>query len=424
MRGQPTKRTLNKGVRAELAREANAELEFQEALVAEVRANPEQFSGTEAIACRSGISPTRLSELFRQHHHISPDDLLLRARHDASKRRLLISDDSLTRVARDVGFRSVPDFQESFLRLAGLTPGAYRKLPTAQPFRIQLPAGYPLHYLRRALGRDHQSVSERLENDVYTAAIRLGNEPHILRLNLSPTQITASVTPPTAEMPRLHAMVVGMLGLDQETAAFVRHAERLGLTRLVAGCPELRIHQTPSVFDGLLWAIIGQQINMAFAFLLRRRLFEFSGTPMGHGLYAPPTPEMVANFQPADLLPLQYSRQKADYIISVSRLIAAGGFNPDSLHTMSATRAERTLLSIRGLGIWSVNYVMMRSLGFADCLPVGDTGVTSSLKALFELEQRPDMDATRRLTAQFSPYRSLATAHLWQFNQPVPDGID
>jgi len=87
---------------------------------------------------------------------------------------------------------------------------------------------------------------------------------------------------------------------------------------------------------------------------------------------------------------------------------------------MSATRAERTLLEIRGLGPWSVNYLMMRALGFPDCVPLGDTGVTSGLQAALKLDERPDVDATRRLMSVFSPYRSLATAHLWQFNQPLP----
>jgi AraC family transcriptional regulator of adaptative response / DNA-3-methyladenine glycosylase II len=63
---------------------------------------------------------------------------------------------------------------------------------------------------------------------------------------------------------------------------------------------------------------------------------------------------------------------------------------------------------------------MMRSLGFADCVPYGDTGVTSGLKSLLKLDTRPDVDATRRLMSVFSPYRSLATAHLWQLDQPIP----
>ena len=100
--------------------------------------------------------------------------------------------------------------------------------------------------------------------------------------------------------------------------------------------------------------------------------------------------------------------------------MAEGKLDLDALRTQSATRVERTLLGIRGLGPWSVNYLMMRSLEFPDCVPLGDTGVASGLRALFKLEERPDLDATRRLMAVFSPYRSLATAHLWQLNQPEP----
>lgn len=217
-----------------------------------------------------------------------------------------------------------------------------------------------------------------------------------------------------------HALVVVLLGLDEDAAAFARLARKLGLARLVAGRPEFRISRTPSIFDGLLWAIIGQQINFPFACLLKRRLIERTGTPLGDGLYAPPLPAAVANLEVADLLPLQFSRQKAAYVIATARLITTGKLDLDQLPLMSATRVERTLLAIRGLGPWSVNYLMMRALGFADCVPLGDTGVTSGLQSLLKLEERPDVDATRRLMAMFSPYRSLATGHLWQFNQPFP----
>ena len=136
---------------------------------------------------------------------------------------------------------------------------------------------------------------------------------------------------------------------------------------------------------------------------------------------APPTADAVAALEPRDLRPLQFSRQKADYLIATSRLAAEGKLDLAGLRERSATRAERTLLAVRGLGPWSVNYVMMCALGLPDCVPLGDTGVTSGLQALFRLEQRPDRDATLRLMAAFSPYRSLATAHLWQLDSPLPE---
>lgn len=402
----------------DFARGADPVLADIEALVAEVRADPAAFPDARAVVRRSGFGSTRLFELLRQHVHLTPADLLVRARLSAAKARLLASDASLADLAGAVGFESLSVFHDHFRRLNGLTPAAYRDLRAARSFTLTLPDGYLLPYLRRALTRDIHSVTERLVGDTATLAVRLNSGPVLLRLHLSPASVGVSLESGSAV--EAHAVIVGLLGLEQDAAAFARLARKLGLARLVAGREELRLAQTPSVYDGLLWSIIGQQINFPFACLLKRRLAELTGEKLADGLHAPPTPAAVAALDPAALLPLQFSRQKADYVVATSRLIAEGKLDLDALRTASATRAERTLLAVRGLGPWSVNYLLMRALGFADCVPLGDTGVTSGLLALLQLEERPDVAATRRLMAMFSPHRSLATAHLWQFNQPPP----
>jgi AraC family transcriptional regulator of adaptative response / DNA-3-methyladenine glycosylase II len=416
----------------DFARGADPVLETIESLVGEIRANPAAFADARAVVQRSGFGATRAFELFRQHYHTTPADLLLRARLDGAKHRLLTTDATLSEIAFGVGFDTLSSFHENFRRLNGLTPTCYRDLRSALAFTIDLPDGYLLPYLRRALSRDVHSVTERLVGDAYTSAVQLSTGPAMLKLTLSATQVRAEIdlgarppsVAPTPLRPSIgaeaHALVIGLLGLDADAAAFARLARKLGLARLVAGRPELRISQTPSVFDGLLWSIVGQQINFTFACLLKSRLVTRAGTLLADGLYAPPTPAAVAALEPADLLPLQFSRQKTDYVIQTARLVASGQLDLAALRGLSATRAERTLLAVRGLGPWSVNYLMMRALGFPDCVPYGDTGVTSGLQALLKLEERPDLDATRRLMPMFSPYRSLATAHLWQYTQPTP----
>lgn len=410
----------------DFARGADPVLEDVEQLAGEMRSNPAAFPDVRSVVRRSGFGATRLFELFRQHYHTTPADLLLRARIDAAGRQLLESDAGLLDVATAVGFESLSVFHEHFRRLNGLTPTQYRDLGAPTTFSISLPEGYPLGYLRRALGRDPQSATDRLDGDRFTSVLALPSGTALLTLRLGEDSVRAEVTAVggTATTRNMvvdtHRVVVGLLGLDQDAAAFARLARKLGLARLVAGRPELRIAQTPSVFDGLLWSIIGQQINFAFACILRRRLCERVGTRLDNGLYAPPTPAAIAALEPADLEPLQFSRSKAEYVVSIARRVVEGQLDLRALRSMSATRAERTLLAIRGLGPWSVNYIMMRALGFPDCVPLGDTGVTSGLQAALRLDERPDIDATRRLMTVFSPYRSFATAHLWQFNQPIP----
>src|SRR6185503_18981490 len=88
----------------DFARGADPVLEDIETLVAEIRTNPASFSDTRAIVRRSGFGATRLFELFRQHFHTTPADLLLRARIDAAKQRLLAGDAGLMDVAEAAGF--------------------------------------------------------------------------------------------------------------------------------------------------------------------------------------------------------------------------------------------------------------------------------------------------------------------------------
>ena len=406
----------------DFARGADPVVESIEALVAEIRADPARFRDVKAVVKRSGFGTTRCFELFRQHFHSTPADVLLRSRINAARRLLVSGTMALADVSAAAGFESLSVFHEHFKALNGMTPAAYRGLRSAGEFTVELPEAYPLGRLLRSLGRDPQSVTERLTGSTYETSADFNGVPGIMTLRFSAKGAAVGVWVregvKSEHRVAAHRLVVGMLGLDQDAAAFARLARRLGLGRLVAGRHGLRLIRTPSLWDAILWSIVGQQINLPFACVLKRRVIENTGIPLKDGLYSLPSPAAVSRLTPQDMRPWQYSRQKAEYLIGAARLIAEDKLDLAALPLMSATRAERTLLNVRGLGPWSVNYVMMRSLGFADCVPFGDTGVTSGLKKLFELEERPDIDGTRRLMAVFSPHRSLATAHLWQINQP------
>jgi len=403
----------------DFARGADPVLESIEALVREIREAPAACADARAIVRRSGFGTTRCFELFRRHFHATPAEVLLHARLAFAQRALLAGDGGVGEVGFAAGFETLSAFHDNFRRLTGLTPAGYRALRESgtTSFTLGLPDDFDLPYLRHALGRDPEGRDVHLEGDNAFVAARLP-APAVLHLALAPDSVT--VTCPAGTAVEAHRVAAGLLGLAQDAGAFARLARRLGFARLVAHAPGLRISLTPTAFDGLLWAIIGQQINFPFACRLKRRLLELCGTPVDRGMIAPPTAADVAQLEVKQLLPLQFSQQKAGYLLATAQLIAAGGLEIEGLRHGSATRAERTLLAVRGLGPWSVNYLMMRSLGFADCVPLGDTGVTSGLLALMHLDERPDVDATRRLMSVFSPYRSLATAHLWMLNRTVP----
>ncbi len=286
-------------------------------------------------------------------------------------------------------------------------------------FDLELPAAYPTARVLTYLGRDPKSLTARVDGQTFAIALWIGGVPSLLRVEFAAGKAGATLEartpmPADAEI-QARDQLWRLLGLNRDPAPFERQilASRK-LAPLIGGRRGWRILQTPDAFDGLTWAILGQQINLAFAFSLRRRLVERAGTPAPGGLFAPPRPAAVAALEVEELATFQFSRRKAEYLTGVARRIVGGELDLDRLATAPAAEVEAALLAVRGLGPWSAHYVMMRAFGFEDCVPVGDSGLVRGLMKFFALAERPDAAATRELMQPFAPYRSWATFHLWQ----------
>jgi 3-methyladenine DNA glycosylase/8-oxoguanine DNA glycosylase len=266
------------------------------------------------------------------------------------------------------------------------------------------------------MARDAVSLAERVQGNTLLKALRVADHTIVARLTCEPGRVYGQVegeTPPDShDLRAAQAAAVRMFGLQTDPTAFERLVrQRPELSGLIAGRAGLRIPLSADVFEGIAWAIIGQQINLTFAYHLRRALIDLCGTPATGGLKAHPTPHAVAALEYADLTARQFSRRKAEYLIDTARLLAGGTLRLDP--QAAAPEMEQRLLAVRGLGPWSVGYIMMRALGYPDCVPFGDTGLTSALQRFFSLPHRPTTTETAHLMSAFAPYRSLATYHLW-----------
>jgi len=393
------------------------DLHLLETLAADIRRRPADFADAAALVSASGIGATKLNALFRRHFHLSPAAFLARERVDAAC-GALADGRSISEAAYAAGFESLSAFHENFRRQTGLTPGDYRALGSSAEFSIALPPGFRTDVVLRSHGRDSDSVLERVEGDELVKGLMLGDAPALLHLRFGGDVVQCGVEGldrlGAREMRAAHAAAVRLLGLAGDPSAFERLvARRADLARLVEGRRGLRIPQTADAWECLVWTIVGQQVNLPFAYALRTVVAELAGTPAGAGLRAHPTPEAVAQFDYADLTARRFSRRKAEYVIDTARLIAGGGLRLDGAEREMATTLERRLLDIRGLGPWSVRYLMMRGFGFADCVAVGDAGLSAALTRFFSLDHRPGGAEMEDLMTPFAPFRSLATFHLW-----------
>ncbi|GAB4455354.1 MAG: DNA-3-methyladenine glycosidase II [Armatimonadaceae bacterium] len=291
-------------------------------------------------------------------------------------------------------------------------------------FSVSLPANYRPQDALRRIGRDPETRDEQTGESQFTKALLLGAAgerfPVRLRISLTSQMAQASVesTRPVSEAVVSEALTVThrLLGLTLDPDPFEERAQaEESVRRLVAGREGLRIALTASVFEGVIWAILGQQVNVTFASTLRRRLIDLCGHDAGDGFLAHPAPEDVARLDYADLTPLQISQRKAEYVIDTARLATEGLLPLEDLAALPYPEAENRLLAVRGFGPWSANYLLMRSCGFPDCVPLGDTGIRDPVRRFFGLDHAPTVSEVAEHMAIFAPHRSLATFHLWHF---------
>lgn len=389
--------------------------ELAEDLDASLRQDPLAFESTSRMADHVGWSRQRLAQETRVHFHYDPEDLLRRRHLERAARDLRSSRLSIAEIVERHARVLETGFESSFRQRYALSPRAYRDLGAQPELELELPAWFRRERTLAYLGRDPGSLTERVEGHRFTFATRL--EGRALAVGVEVETDRASIAVPAGLSPdtvrQLHQRVLRYLGLVIDPRAFERRRNPSAIRRLVDNLRGLSIPQTPTPFDGLLWVVAGQQVSLAVAFSLRRKLTRALGDPAGDDLWVPPRPETVAAVSTEELRTLGYSRAKADYLLGLSRAVADGALDLEALGRVSALRLERELSRQRGLGPWSVQYLRMRSFGLADCVPVGDAALRRNLVRFFGLESAPDARRTLELMAPFAPHRSLASFHFW-----------
>jgi DNA-3-methyladenine glycosylase II len=181
----------------------------------------------------------------------------------------------------------------------------------------------------------------------------------------------------------------------------------------------LRIIGIHDLFEALCWGILGQQINLSFAYTLKRRLVEKFGRSVVHDgvtYWVFPSPNDIASLSPSELESLRMTKKKSEYLIGVAQLMVQGKLTKDLLVTVgSHQQAEKTLVKIRGIGPWTANYVLMRCLRYPCAFPIDDVGLHNAIKQRLGKELKPSKDEILKLAVNWKGWESYATFYLWRF---------
>ena len=283
----------------------------------------------------------------------------------------------------------------------------------------------PGHYQRAELlafhQRDAQQFAEQVNETTLAKGMLWDNTPARLRIDFQHDQAQAQLqidslqTVTSEQLQDWRLWLEYFLGLQQPITEFLQaHQTHPELGPLLSRQAGLRVAQTSSPFEAVSWAIIGQQISVAAALNIRRRFIELAGAQHSSGIWCYPNAQRVAQLSIEQLRSAGLSQNKARAIAQMSQQLASGQMRwPQQLTDDNLGQLRTALLAIPGIGPWTVNYTLMRGFAWLDGSLHGDAAVRRYLQELLQAEQLTAQQ-TEQWLAQFSPWRALVAAHLWQ----------
>ena len=178
-----------------------------------------------------------------------------------------------------------------------------------------------------------------------------------------------------------------------------------------------RIIGQPDLFESAVWAILGQQINLQFAYTLKQRFVEKFGERLhwnNQSFFMFPRPELVSGLNDEVLLSLQFSRQKSLYVRNIAGAFAAGKISKELLRGLPLSEAKEKLMEAKGVGNWTANYALMKTFRYPDAFPLEDAGVHNAIKNLKKMGAKPTLDQVRRIYRKYKGWEAYATLYLWK----------
>ncbi|NOT14274.1 MAG: DNA-3-methyladenine glycosylase 2 family protein [Methylotenera sp.] len=128
-----------------------------------------------------------------------------------------------------------------------------------------------------------------------------------------------------------------------------------------------------------------------------------------------PTPEKLASAPFDDLRAVGFSGRKIETIQAIATG-ARTGLVPtrQEANAMSDEALIERLVVIKGIGQWTVEMLLIFTLGRIDVLPADDLGIVEGYKRLKKLTTAPTRKEMQKIAQAWHPYRSIASWYLWR----------
>lgn len=183
------------------------------------------------------------------------------------------------------------------------------------------------------------------------------------------------------------------------------------LRNVIALQEPLPLRQRQNVCLRLCASIMSQQLSTKVAEVIFKRFLELYGGEE-------PTPEQIAATPPETLRSIGLSNAKAAYVLNVAAFAIEHKLSDGHLKKLSDEEIIALLTQIKGIGRWTVEMLLMFTLGREDVFAVDDYGIQVAMKKIYKLDDSNKKLFKERLlhiSQKWKPYRTYACLHLWRW---------
>lgn len=285
-------------------------------------------------------------------------------------------------------------------------------------YKIPIPKNFSFQECLWFLDRNYDDCLHEVRPISVRKAIFIDKVTTLIEVSEKDNQLIVKVLLGNNSEKEIVEFVKDWFDYDRDLTVFYELLEKDSeLSYMVSAYNGLRLMAIPDLFEALCWSIIGQQINLTFAYKLKHRFTEVYGTKLSYeesDYYLFPKPEIVANIKVEDLLPLQFSNRKAEYLIEIAKQFVSGNISKEILSAQTTVEAIRLLVGVRGIGEWTANYALMKSLKRLECVTYGDVGLYNALHNLKGFEKRPSREKLDLFFESFKTWEAYTVFYLWR----------
>jgi DNA-3-methyladenine glycosylase II len=287
--------------------------------------------------------------------------------------------------------------------------------------KIPLPEIFSYDLCLSYLKRSPREILHRVENENVTKALSVEAQLVIFQIKENDKYLAVDFlnTKPSPNVQKqVEAYILEWFDMETDLKPFYKLARKDDLLKdLVKKFQGYRIIGQPDLFESLIWAVLGQQINLQFAYTLKQRFVQQFGERIafdGVDHYLFPEPKLVATLRDDDLLPLQFSRQKSKYTRLIGEAFANGTVSKEKLSKLSFEEAKMELMKIKGIGNWTANYALMKTFRYPNAFPLEDAGLHNAIKNLKGMKKKPSHTTVKRIFKNYKGWEAYATLYLWK----------